>query len=392
MNRWFGFAVVCAITVAVGLSGSAVAQDKTSKLITVYDRGQELNFITENAKTIGEALAEQGITINERDRVEPSIEEELVASLYHVNIYRARPVVVVDGAMRLKTVSAYQSPQRIADDVGVTIYNEDTVTLRQLTDFVSDGAGLEMTIDRATPFYFDLYGSVTQARTQEATVGKMLTNKGIELGEQGRVSLDLTTPITEGMTVRVWREGRQTVTLKEEIPFTSEIVYDADRPLGYRAVQTAGKVGYKNVTYQMEVKDGVEVYKEEIASIGVENPVRQVEVIGLYNDGSGLTKSRGAQHFVDSKGVSHRETYYDLNMSVVMKSCGQGGYYTVRPDGAKVDAQGYILIAANYARYPKCSIVETSLGPGRVYDTGGFVSHSPDGFDLATDWTRADGI
>jgi len=58
----------------------------------------------------------------------------------------------------------------------------------------------------------------------------------------------------------------------------------------------------------------------------------------------------------------------------------------------KIDRDGYIIIAANYARYPKCSVVETSAGPGKVYDTGGFVLRHPDGFDLATDWTRADGI
>ena len=74
-----------------------------------------------------------------------------------------------------------------------------------------------------------------------------------------------------------------------------------------------------------------------------------------------------------------------------MQSCGQGGRYNVRPDGAKVDAQGYIIVAGNYARYPKCSIVETSLGLAKVYDTGGFVARFPDGFDLATDWSLPDG-
>jgi hypothetical protein len=75
-----------------------------------------------------------------------------------------------------------------------------------------------------------------------------------------------------------------------------------------------------------------------------------------------------------------------------MYACGQGGRYTVRFDGMKIDSEGYIIIAANYARYPRCSIVETSAGLGRVYDTGGFVTRYPDGFDLATDWSKADGI
>jgi hypothetical protein len=75
-----------------------------------------------------------------------------------------------------------------------------------------------------------------------------------------------------------------------------------------------------------------------------------------------------------------------------MQSCGQGGRYLVRPDGAKVDDQGYIIVAANYSSYPKCSIVETSLGLAKVYDTGGFAARFPYGFDLATDWSTADGM
>lgn len=103
-----------------------------------------------------------------------------------------------------------------------------------------------------------------------------------------------------------------------------------------------------------------------------------------------LTPSRGAQIYIDANGVAHRETYYDLPMNVVMRACG-GGDYTVRSDGAKIDKDGYVLVAANLNNYPRCSIVDTSLGPGKVYDTGGFALRHPHGFDLATDWTNRNG-
>jgi hypothetical protein len=103
-----------------------------------------------------------------------------------------------------------------------------------------------------------------------------------------------------------------------------------------------------------------------------------------------LTVSKGAQVFVDSHGVAHRETYYDLPMNRVVGACG--GSYTIRSDGAKVDQNGYVLVAANLNSYPRCSVVETSLGPGKVYDTGGFALRHPYGFDLATDWTNYNGV
>ena len=76
-------------------------------------------------------------------------------------------------------------------------------------------------------------------------------------------------------------------------------------------------------------------------------------------------------------------------MNVAVQNCG--GTYSIRSDGAKVDQDGYILVAANLTRYPYCTVVETSMGLGKVYDTGGFAATHPDGFDLATDWTNYDG-
>ena len=375
----------------VGFGDAAHAQEQSGHLITVYDRGTQKVFLSKE-KTLGEALKSENIELDARDTVEPSANEELVASDYQVNIYRARPVVVVDGAVRVKTISAYQTAQQIATDAKITLYDEDTTTLQPLTDFVSDGAGLQLTITRATSIVLDLYGKKTEVRTQAKTVGAMLKEKDIVLGKNGRVSVPESTPIAQAMEVRVWREGKQTVSVDQEIPAVNQIVYDADRPIGYRAVQNAGTPGVRSITYQLEITEGVEVSRIEIASIVTRTASNQTEVIGIRNDGSGLTQSKGAQHWTDSKGISHRETYYDLNMRVVMQSCGQGGSYSVRPDGAKVDSGGYIIIAANYSNYPKCSIVETSLGLGKVYDTGGFAARHPHGFDLATDWSRADGI
>ncbi len=59
-------------------------------------------------------------------------------------------------------------------------------------------------------------------------------------------------------------------------------------------------------------------------------------------------------------------------MNIVIKACGSGGTYTVRADGAKVDKDGYIWWRPIRSNYPRCSVVETSMGPGKVYDTGGF--------------------
>lgn len=382
---------IVSIAGLAGINTNVRAQSNDKRLMTVYDRNTQSSFLTDK-KTIGEALKDKGVELDARDTVEPSRDEELVADDYRVNIYRARPVVVIDGTTRVKIMTPYQVPERIAKDAGVTIYPEDVATLKPSADFIGDGAGLQMSISRAVPITLDLYTKKTNIRTQGKTVGEMLEKKGITLGENDRVSVPVSATIVSGMEVRVWREGKQTVSVDQAVPFGTERIFDADRPVGYKQLRTAGVNGVRTLTYEIEVKDGVEISRKQIASIMTAEPSKQVVVVGLKSLPGALTKSKGAQMFTDSKGVTHRETYYDLDMSRVMQACGQGGYYEVRVDGVKVDAEGYAIIAANYGRYPRCSIVETSVGPGRVYDTGGFALVHPTGFDIATDWSRGDGI
>ena len=258
---------------------SAQAQTVGGRLITVHDRGAETAFIT-TKNTLKDALTEHGIALDDKDAVEPSLDEKLVAADYQVNIYRARPVTIIDGATRQKVVTPYQSAERIVSDAGISLYPEDTTTLSRSSDYVSDGAGLQLTIDRATPISLDLYGTTTEVRTQANTVADMLSEKNIKLGDSGRVSVALTTPISEGMALRVWREGKQTITVDEPVAFATEEIKDADREYGYKAVQTVGVDGTRKVTYEVTIQNGQEVARTEIASLTTTEPTKQVVVIG----------------------------------------------------------------------------------------------------------------
>ena len=258
---------------------AANAQGEGGRLIVVHDRGVETAFIT-TKETLKDALAEQNIVLDDKDAVEPRIDEKLVAPDYQVNIYRARPVTVIDGATRQKIVTPYQSAERIANDVGISLYAEDATSLERSADIIADGAGLQLIIDRATPLNLDLYGKKTEIRTQATTVGDMLKEKNIDLGEHGRASVSLDTTITAGMEIRVWREGKQTVTVEEAVAFETEQIKDADRAVGYKQVQTQGQPGKKTVTYEIDIVNGAEVARKQIASIETVAPIKQVEVVG----------------------------------------------------------------------------------------------------------------
>lgn len=258
------------------------SENASRHLVTIYDRGEEHTIIT-RATTVREALSQAHISTDNTDIVEPSLSEKMLAEHYNINVYRARPVVIQDGEKRMRTTTAAQSPSKIAEAAHMTLYAEDTTTLKRVDDVIEEGgAGLKLSVDRAVPFTFVLYGKqLPETRTQATTVGEMLKQKNIKLGKEDGTSVPLNTPMTPGMSVSVWRNGVQTVTQEEGIPAPVQQVQDQDRDLGYRTIQTPGTPGKKQVTYEINMQNGLEVSRRVIQEVQTLAPVQQVEVIGV---------------------------------------------------------------------------------------------------------------
>ena len=76
-----------------------------------------------------------------------------------------------------------------------------------------------------------------------------------------------------------------------------------------------------------------------------------------------LSKNKGAIYF-----NGHKETYYSQNVLPGYSLAIPGRH--VASDGTVRDADGYISVAANTAYMSKGTILITSLGPAKVYDSG----------------------
>ena len=335
------FGVICSImgrsTFATGSDDGNTYMTDEAKYVTFYDGDVKLTVKTE-AHTVREALERADIVINEGDKIEPGLDAEINAENYHINIYRARPVVVRDGKSTKYLMTASYDMKTIAAEAGLTVYDDDIVELVPNVSFMEAGV---------------------------ASVYKIIRN------------------------------GGRTLTIEEEIPFGERTEKDYDLAPGVSEVRQLGEVGTRRVTYNVLYVNNVEVLRELVNEEVTREPVERVVAVGVSAiERSPLTVGKGRNYYTytkpDGTTVTRQETYYDLNMSIVMSACG-GGDYSVREDGAKVDKDGYVLVAANLSLYPRCTVVETSLGPGKVYDTGGFAASNPEQFDLATDWTNRDG-
>ncbi len=302
------------------------------RLITLHDNGQDKGILTK-ATTLREALQQASIPVDPNDLIEPGLDETLVASNYEVNIYRARPVTVVDGAVRQKVMSPYQTAKQITEHAGIALHDEDTTAFDANTNMVSEGAGLQLTIARATPFTLVLYGTKTSAYTQAKTVRDMLQQKQITMAAADTLSVSQDAPMQPGMTVELWRNGKQTGTQEQDVAFPVEKIQDADQPVGYHQVKTPGVLGKKLVTYEIEMKNGQEVGRKEIQSVVTKAPEKQVEVVGakLTNTFSGsfgeaLARLRGCE----AGGTYSRNSgngYYGAYQYNISTWADYGGYH-----------------------------------------------------------------
>lgn len=248
-----------------------------SRVVHVFVDGQETTLPT-RAQTVGELLDKLGIAVNEGDVVEPGLGAQILEDDYTVNIYRARPVTVVDGDKRQTILSAQQSPRAIAKDAGIALYPEDAVEVSVPDEVLKEGVvGEKFVVDRAIPVKLVLFGQPVDIRTHAITVGELLNEKEIDTS-QVTVLPPLDTPLKPNDVVFVTSPDKNIVTVEEEIPMPVETVDDPSLPVGTTRIREEGVPGKKVVIYEVDKNDAN--VRTPLQEVIAQIPVKQVVLRG----------------------------------------------------------------------------------------------------------------
>jgi len=302
--------VVMAATNGVSRTDDTATTSVADRLVTIYDDGTEKTIVT-RADTVAAALKDAGISVAKQDVVTPQTGTKLTDTDTNITIYRARPVVIVDGSRQIRVVTAAQDAAGIAKAAGLTLYTEDKTQLSQVTDILAaGGAGQQLTITRAKVVNLNLYGQNVQIRTQAATVADLLSEKSIKLGPNDGTNVGLATPITNQMNLQIWRNGIQTITANEPVPFATQNISDATLAQGTTQVRTPGVNGEKTVVYQVEMKNGQEVSRTEISEVVTKQPITQVQVVGTKVPGPAYSPNGSHEDWMRAAGISDSDFAY----------------------------------------------------------------------------------
>lgn len=212
-----------AITMNTFAEGSGISGDITEPhFVTIHDQGKKLTVKT-SAVTVGEALERAGIEIAETDIVEPFKTTLINFDNFHINIYRSRPVTLIDGVIKKTIMAASYDPKTIAENAGLSIYDGDEVKMVASTDIIETG----------------------------------LSN-----------------------TYKIIRNGGQTATVETTIPYPEETKEDGSLSQGETKLLQAGEEGRKVAKYEVNFKDGVEVSRVLVSEEVVKEPVARITAVG----------------------------------------------------------------------------------------------------------------
>ena len=311
------FAIGSAFVFALISISSVPGAASDSRTVRVYVDGQE-QVVSTQASTVGEVLDRMDVKTSEDDFIEPPADTNIDQSGFHVNVFRARPVLVVDGSNEYRVYTAHQSPKLIAEAAGLTVYDEDLFTLEATQDFIDEEfVGQKLIIDRATPVNLFFDGEIVNIRTHLKTVEDLLKEQGLVIGKEDTLNVKESDSLVTNMDIILTRVGRKLVTINESVPFEKQVIYDSNQAVDWEQVEQVGVDGLKVNTYEIVEHNGVEVSRTQIQSVIKTKPTTEIKKRGNKPSFSGsfgqaLARLRACEsggNYANKRNPSFRGAY-----------------------------------------------------------------------------------
>ncbi len=261
--------------------GATTGGAKDKHIVNIYVDGEKQTVST-RAKTVEELFERLDIVLIEEDIVEPSRDSLIIDDDTQVNVYRARPVSIIDGDRTITLLSAQRAPRLLANAAGIKLLPEDKAIFQSAeVDLLENTSPEQVVIVRSQPIQINIFGVIRQYRTTAETVADVLIENNIELKDNETVQpTNLESKVTSNMLISINAPGIKTASVIEEIPYDSETITDDNLETGQRELRTAGQNGERAVIYQIVEENGQEVSRSELQTIITKQPVNEVYARG----------------------------------------------------------------------------------------------------------------
>lgn len=270
-----GFIIALVVVIALAIAGTTAGYAALSKNVTLSVDGEE-RTVTTFGGTVAEILDDESIDVGDRDRVVPSADESVEDGSV-VEVSYGRPLdLTIDGEDQRHWVFATNVDTALEElgfgDVAVSVSRGAAI----------DREGMEFEI--VTPRTLTLVVGADAPVTEDVaalTVGEVLDELEIELGDADEVAPALDADVTEGTTITIVRWSLESTTQDDEVVAHETEEVESDELFeGETRVETEGVDGAASVTYDVLLRNGQEWRREETQREVVREPVTERVLVG----------------------------------------------------------------------------------------------------------------
>ncbi len=312
-------AVQAAVLTAVIGAGLAYAATNKSVTLSIDGRASKVHAF---ASSVGDLLRDQNVRVSSRDLVAPAASTSLGDGDTVVVRY-ARPLTItIDGRQQTFWTTALSVDEALRA-LGV---RAEGAAMSASRSAPLGRAGLTMWLSTPKQVTLSVDGHNHPLTTTAPSVGALLLAQSVTVNPLDRLSALPSTPLADGMVIKLTRITTKRVTATEAIAFQTVSTKTSSLYKGQTKVTTPGHAGRRTVVYQLTVVNGRRQSKKLISSTVLKKPVSQVQQVGTKAKPVSSSGSGGGGGSAGGKAAS-------LNWPALAKCESGGNPNSVNPAG-----------------------------------------------------------
>ena len=305
--------------------GGSVWYSQANKTITlsVDGRTTEINSFSTD---VADILADQNIQVRERDLVAPAVDSK-VGEGDTVVVRYARPLnLTVDGEERTFWTTELSVDKALLA-LGVRSEGAELSASRSAR---IDRAGLTMSLTTPKAVTLVADGEREKITTTAATVSDLLTDEKVKVGSLDKLSQVPSTPLRDGLTVKLARVTRDEVTKTGSVEHKTRRTETSKLYEGQSKVVTEGRDGVQKSVWQITKTDGRITKRKLIDTDVTRKPVTEVVQVATNARPAASSGSSGGS---SSGGGSAGGAASGLNWAALAECESGGNPSAVNPAG-----------------------------------------------------------
>ena len=267
--------VVAAGATVLAVAGSTFAYAAMNNDVVLAVDGQTRE-VTTMSKTVGDVLAGQGITVGAHDVVAPSLDAGVVDGTKIAVQYGRQVTATVDGQPKTFWTTATSVDQAL-QSLQVDTAGADLSTSRSAG---IGRQGLDLTVNTAKTITVETGGKERKLETTALTVAEALTEAGIAVDSDDKVSTKESTKLKDGLSFTVTKVDVKTVTKTKKVSYDTVYKNTDSLAKGKQKVDTEGRSGKRTVVYTEVRHDGKVVKRTQKSSKVTTKATDKVVLVG----------------------------------------------------------------------------------------------------------------